>query len=60
MNKLHQDTVKVLGQADIRARFSQLGLDTVGNTPNELAAIIRSDVGKWTKVIKEAGITATD
>lgn len=60
VNKLHQDTVKVLGQADIRARFSQLGLDTVGNTPNELAAIIRSDIGKWTKVIKEAGITATD
>jgi len=60
VNKLHQETVKVLGQSDMRARFSQLGLDTVGNTPNELAAIIRSDVGKWTKVIKEAGITASD
>jgi tripartite-type tricarboxylate transporter receptor subunit TctC len=60
VNKLHQETVKVLGQPDMRARFSQMGLDTVGNTPNELAAIVRSDVAKWTKVIKEAGITATD
>ena len=60
VNKLHQETVKVLGQPDMRARFSQMGLDTVGNTPNELAAIVRSDVAKWTKVIKDAGITATD
>jgi tripartite-type tricarboxylate transporter receptor subunit TctC len=60
VNKLHQETVKVLGQADMRAKFAQLGLDTVGNTPGELAAVIKSDVGKWTKVIKEAGITATD
>jgi tripartite-type tricarboxylate transporter receptor subunit TctC len=60
VNKLHQDTVKVLAQPDIRARFTQLGLDTVGNTPAELAAIIKSDIAKWGKVIKEAGITATD
>jgi tripartite-type tricarboxylate transporter receptor subunit TctC len=58
--KLHQDTVKVLGQPEMRARFAQLGLDTVGSSPGELAAIIKSDIAKWTKVIKEAGITATD
>ncbi len=60
VNKLHQDTLKVLGQPDMRARFSQLGLDTVGNAPGELAAIISSDVKKWAKVIKDAGITLTD
>ena len=36
------------------------GLDIVGTTPGELAATIKADVGKWAKVIKEAGITATD
>ena len=60
VTKLHQDTVKILAQPDIRARFTQLGLDTVGNSPAELAAIIKSDIAKWAKVIKEAGITATD
>ena len=60
VSRLHQETLKVLGQPDMRARFSQMGLDTVGNTPGELAAIVKSDVAKWTKVIKEAGITATD
>ncbi len=60
VKKLNQDTVKVLAQPDTRARFTQLGLDPVGNTPAELAAIIKSDIAKWTKVIKEAGITAAD
>jgi len=58
--KLNQETVKVLGQADLRAKFAQMGLDTVGTTPGELGATIKSDIAKWTKVIKEAGITATD
>jgi tripartite-type tricarboxylate transporter receptor subunit TctC len=60
VNKLHQDTVKVLAQPDMRASFTKLGLDTVGSTPGELAAILKSDIAKWAKVIKEAGITASD
>ena len=60
VNRLHQDSVMVLAQADMRASFTKLGLDTVGSTPGELAAIIKSDIAKWAKVIKEAGITATD
>ena len=60
VNKLNQDTVKVLAQPDMRATFTKLGLDAVGNTPGEFAAIIKSDIAKWAKVIKEAGITAGD
>ena len=40
--------------------FPQLGLDTVGSAPAELAAIVKNDIAKWSKVIKEAGITAGD
>jgi tripartite-type tricarboxylate transporter receptor subunit TctC len=60
VNKLHQDTLKLLAQADMRGSFTKLGLDVVGSTPGELGAIIKSDVAKWAKVIKEAGITASD
>jgi tripartite-type tricarboxylate transporter receptor subunit TctC len=60
VNRLHQDSAKVLAQADTRATFTKLGLDMVGSTPAELAATIKSDVAKWAKVIKEAGISATD
>ena len=60
VNKLHQDTMKVLAQPDLRASFTKLGLDIVGSTPAELGTTIKSDIAKWAKVIKEAGITATD
>jgi tripartite-type tricarboxylate transporter receptor subunit TctC len=56
VGKLHQEILKVAAQADTREKFTQLGLDTVGNSPEELAAIIKSDIVKWAKVIKEAGI----
>jgi tripartite-type tricarboxylate transporter receptor subunit TctC len=58
VSKAHQETVKTLAQPDIQAKFAQLGLDTVGNSPGELAAIINTDIEKWAKVIKDAGITA--
>jgi tripartite-type tricarboxylate transporter receptor subunit TctC len=38
----------------------QLGLDTVGSAPAELAVVVKTDIAKWSKVIKEAGITAAD
>ncbi|MCC7484531.1 MAG: tripartite tricarboxylate transporter substrate binding protein [Burkholderiales bacterium] len=60
VKKVHQDVLRVLGQADARGRFTELGLDIVGNSPAELAAIIKQDIAKWGKVIRDAGITATN
>ena len=60
VNKVHQEVLKGLAQPDLRAKFAKLGLDTVGNSPAELAAIIKSDIGKWAKVIKDAGMTANE
>jgi tripartite-type tricarboxylate transporter receptor subunit TctC len=58
--KVRQEALKVLAQPDMKAKFGQMGLDTVGNSPDELAGIIKSDITKWAKVIKDANITATD
>jgi tripartite-type tricarboxylate transporter receptor subunit TctC len=60
VSKLHQDSLTVLAHPDMRASLTKLGLDTVGSAPAEFATIIKSDIAKWTKVIKEAGITASD
>ncbi len=46
----------MLAEPEARARFAQLGLDTVGSSPDALAAVIKSDIAKWSGVIKEAGI----
>jgi len=60
INKVHQESVKALAQPALQARFAQLGVDTVGSSPAELASIIKADIGKWARVIKEAGITASE
>jgi len=54
--KLHLETVKALAQADVRAKFAALGVEGIGNSPDEFAAVIRSEIPKWAKVIKESGI----
>ena len=58
--KVHQEALKVLAQSDMRMKFAQLGLDPAGSSPDALATIIKSDIDKWAKVIKDAGITAAD
>jgi tripartite-type tricarboxylate transporter receptor subunit TctC len=60
INKLHQECLKALAQPAMQARFAQLGLDTVGSSPAELAAVVKADIGKWARVIKDAGISASE
>ncbi len=53
---LHRETVAVLKQPDIVARITQDGGIPVGNTPQQFAQEIRSEIAKWAKVIKDTDI----
>ena len=55
--KLYQEALKVLAEPDMREQFAKLGLDPAGAPGSELGAIIKSDLEKWAKVIKDANIT---
>lgn len=55
VRKIHGETVKALAQPDVRARLSDMGMDVVGSTPEQLAAIMRAEIPKWAKVVKESG-----
>jgi tripartite-type tricarboxylate transporter receptor subunit TctC len=54
--KLHAGTVRALQDPAVKERFLGDGGETVGNTPEEFAAVIRADLKKWGKVVKDAGI----
>ena len=56
IERLHVETVKVLRTPDIVEQFTVQGVDPIGNTPEEFAVIIRTDVAKWAKVLKNAGV----
>jgi tripartite-type tricarboxylate transporter receptor subunit TctC len=56
VGKLHLETVKALALPDLRAKLVDLGLEGIGNSPDEFAAFIKSEIPKWAKMIKELGI----
>jgi tripartite-type tricarboxylate transporter receptor subunit TctC len=56
LDKLHAETVKTLAMPEVRKKFDELGLEPVGNTPAEFAAVIKKEMPEWAKVIKDAGI----
>jgi tripartite-type tricarboxylate transporter receptor subunit TctC len=56
VDKLYSETVKALATPEIRAKFAELGVEPVGNTPAEFAAVIKKEIPEWAKVIKDAGI----
>ncbi len=53
---LHGAIVKILGIAETRERLLAQGFEPVGSTPAEFGAYINSEIVKWGKVIKAAGI----
>ena len=53
--RLHADTVRILKLPDVRERLASDGGEAVGNTPEQFAALIKSEAVKWAKVVKESG-----
>jgi tripartite-type tricarboxylate transporter receptor subunit TctC len=58
VKRLNQEIVRVLGRADVKERFLASGVETVGSSPGELAATMKSEIVRVGKVIKDAGIRA--
>lgn len=56
VNKLNQEVVRALNRPDVKERFLKAGSETVGSSPEQFAAIIKADMSRINKVIKEAGL----
>lgn len=54
--KLNAEINAALKLPDVRAKLEAAGIEIQGGTPQEYAALIKSDLAKWGKVVKEAGI----
>ena len=55
---LHREMANTLKQPEVRERFAKLGAEPVGSTPEDFDALIKSEIAKWGKVVKEAGLKA--
>ena len=56
VERLHTEIVAVLQMPEVRERYSVLGIEPVGNKPEEFAAQIRADLARWGPVVKQANI----
>ena len=55
VDKLQAEVSKILKSPDISKRLLDLGLEPAGGTPEELAAYKKSEIAKWSKVVKDSG-----
>jgi len=56
--RINTVTVNALKSADVRQRFGELGYEPIGDTPEQFGATIRSDIDKYVRVVRQAGIKA--
>ncbi len=56
--KLHADITRTLGARDVQEKLVALGFDLVGGNSDEFAVLIRNDIARLAKLIKDSGIHA--
>jgi tripartite-type tricarboxylate transporter receptor subunit TctC len=58
INRMAAETAKAVASADIKNRFETIGIDPVGDTPEEAGRFLDDEIAKWAKVISAAGVKA--
>ena len=56
VQKLHTTLTQALARPDVRDRLQSLGFDVVGSTPDAYAKLIRDEIDRWSKVVREQNI----
>ena len=56
IDRLHAEVTRILRDEEMKARFADLGEETIGSTPAELAVFLRAEMAKWAEVVKAADI----
>jgi tripartite-type tricarboxylate transporter receptor subunit TctC len=56
VERLRTDIAAVLAEPEMRERYATLGIEPVGNTPEQFTEQIRADLARWEPVVRQAGI----
>jgi tripartite-type tricarboxylate transporter receptor subunit TctC len=54
---LHRATIQALSDPEVKKQLGNLGVDIIGGTPEEFSAYIKSEIPKWTAIVKASGAT---
>jgi tripartite-type tricarboxylate transporter receptor subunit TctC len=58
VNRLNREIVQALGDPAVKQQIAKLGMETVGNTPEQYAAFLREENVKWSKMVKALNLKA--
>ncbi len=58
VNRLSVEIQRCMQQPEVKAKFLSAGVESVGTTPARFDAIVKSEMAKWGKLIRETGIKA--
>src|SRR3954469_14575729 len=58
VDKLNAEVIRIMKLPESKDRMANVGFEIVASTPAEFATLIREEIPKWTKVVREAGIRA--
>jgi len=56
IRKIHDDMVQALAEPDVKKKLEDLGLEPVGDTPEQFEAVIRAESAKWGDIVRRAHI----
>jgi tripartite-type tricarboxylate transporter receptor subunit TctC len=56
VDRMNAEVVKALQHPEVRERLARDGAEGVGGTPEQLQAHLASEIARWTKVIRQAGV----
>jgi tripartite-type tricarboxylate transporter receptor subunit TctC len=56
--RLSSELVRVINLPEVRKQLAEQGYEPGGNTPEQFAEYIKTEIAKWTRVIKAAGLKA--
>jgi len=56
INRYNSEIIKVLNSAEVKERFGKQGVEVRTSTPEQFSAFLNSEVARWGKVIRDAGI----
>ena len=58
INRLSHEIVQILKQREVIDQLAGFGMEATGSAPEELAATLKTEIAKWGKLIKDAGVRA--
>ena len=56
VNRLNQEIVRAINLPEIKEKFSTVGVETIGSSPQELTSAMKAEIARTAKLIKEGGL----